>query len=616
MRDAVESGRGLLTAAASFDLGSLRRRFLGGELSAAALVEEVLARIAAAGDDKVWIVRVPADRLRERAAALDAAAARDPGLPARLPLFGIPFAVKDNIDVADLATTAGCPAFAYEPAETAPSVVRLLEAGALLVGKTNLDQFATGLVGTRSPYGVARNPFDPRYIPGGSSSGSAVAVAAGLVSFALGTDTAGSGRVPAAFNNIVGLKPTRGRISMRGVVPACRSLDCVSIFALACEDAAALLGLCGVYDAADPFARRAPPEEATLARPFRFAVPRAADLDFAGNDDARGLFERAAAALEALGGRRVEADITPCREAAAMLYGGPWVAERLAAVETLYNRAPEALLPVTRKIIGAGAGFSALDAFKASYRLAALRRAAEALWQAADLLLLPTAGAIYTLAEVEADPVGLNTRLGSYTNFVNLFDLAAVALPAGLRRDGLPFGVSLVAPAFSEAALLALGSAFQRQLDLPLGATPHRLPPLPGPAPACDGRIAVAVAGAHLSGMPLNGRLLELGASLVERTQTAPAYRMFLLEGEPARPGLLRDSAGGHAFEVELWAMGPAALGALVAETAPPLSIGTVLLGDGRSVKGFLCEAEAAGRAEEISAYGGWREYLGRRRQG
>jgi len=613
LRGAGASGRGQLTAAVSFDLGRLRRRFLAGELRAAALAEEVLARIAAAGDDKVWIARVPAEALRERAASLDEAAARDPGLPARLPLFGVPFAVKDNIDVAGLATTAGCPAFAYEPAETAPVVARLLEVGAMLVGKTNLDQFATGLVGTRSPYGVARNPFDPSYIAGGSSSGSAVAVAAGLVGFALGTDTAGSGRVPAAFNNIVGLKPTRGRISTRGVVPACRSLDCVSIFALTCEDAAAVLAICGAYDAADPFARRAPPEGAVSARPFRFAVPRAGDLDFLGDEEAPALFERAAATLEVLGGERTEADLTPFLEAATMLYGGPWVAERLAAVETLYQRSPEALLPVTRQIIAAGARHSAVDAFKASYRLAALRRESEALWQKAELLLVPTAGTIYSLAEIEADPIGLNTRLGRYTNFVNLFDLAAVALPAGFRRDGLPFGVSLIAPAFSEATLLTLGGAFQRRLDLPLGATPHRLPPLLEPATSMhDGRIAVAVVGAHLSGMPLNGRLIELGASLIERTQTAPVYRMFRLEGEPARPGLLRDGASGGAFEVELWAMSPASLGTLLAETPPPLSLGTVLLGDGRSVKGFLCEAAATRGAEDISAFGGWREFLSR----
>ncbi len=603
----------MTAAAMSFDLGSLRRRIVAGELSAAALAQEVLARLAAAGDDKVWIARVGEDALRQRAAALDAAVARDPSLLARLPLFGVPFAVKDNIDVAGLPTTAGCPAFAYAPAATAPAVARLIEAGALLVGKTNLDQFATGLVGTRSPYGVPRNPFDPRYIPGGSSSGSAVAVAAGLVSFALGTDTAGSGRVPAAFNNVVGLKPTRGRISTSGVVPACRSLDCVSIFALTAADAAALLAVCGVYEEADPFSRRMPPDAGAPATPFRFAVPRAADLEFFGDSDAPALFEHAAAALEALGGTRIEADLTSFFAAAALLYGGPWVAERLAAVEELYGRAPEALLPVTREIIAAGARHSAVDAFKASYRLAALRRESEALWQRAELLLVPTAGTIYSLAEIEADPVGRNTRLGRYTNFVNFFDLAAVALPAGFRRDGLPFGVTCIAPAFSDRALCALGEAFQRRLDLRLGATAHRLPPADAAASAPDGRIAVAVAGAHLSGMPLNGRLVELGAHLLERARTAPAYRMFLLDGAPARPGLLREAAGGSAFEIELWAMSAAALGTLVAETAPPLSVGTVLLADGRAVKGFLCEAAAAARAKDISAFGGWREYLRRR---
>jgi allophanate hydrolase len=599
-------------AAVSFDLGSLRRRFLAGSLSASAVAEEVLARIAAAGDDKVWIARLPDDALRAQAVALDAAAAREAGLIERLPLFGVPFAVKDNIDVAGLPTTAACPGFAYEPTTTAPAVARLIEAGALLVGKTNLDQFATGLVGTRSPYGVPRNPFDPRYIPGGSSSGSAVAVAAGLVSVALGTDTAGSGRVPAAFNNIVGLKPTRGRISTSGVVPACRSLDCVSIFALTAADAAAVLAVCGAYDASDPFARYAPAEPPTLPRPFRFAVPRAADLDFLGDGEAPALFERAAATLAALGGSRIEADLTPFLEAASLLYGGPWVAERLAAVEALYRSAPEALLPVTREIIAAGERYSAVDAFKASYRLAALKRASEALWQKADVLLLPTAGTIYSLAEIGADPIGRNSKLGRYTNFVNFFDLAAVALPAGFRTDGLPVGVSLIGPAFSEAALLALGDAFERRLALPLGATGHALPAEGAVAPAAENRITVAVAGAHLSGMPLNFRLAELGARLLEETRTAPLYRMYRLPGEPARPGLVREGAGGSAFAVELWAMSPAALGTLIAETPAPLTLGTVLLGDGRAVKGFLCEGVAARDSQDISAFGGWRAFARR----
>lgn len=457
----------------SLDLASLRERLRVGKLAAADVAEEVLDRIAEAGDDKVWIERVPAETLRARAAALDALVACEGEARAGLPLFGIPFAVKDNIDVEGMTTTAGCPGFAYRARETAPAVARLLEAGALLVGKTNLDQFATGLVGTRSPYGVPRNPFDARYIPGGSSSGSAVAVASGLVSFALGTDTAGSGRVPAAFNNIVGLKPTRGLVSTRGVVPACRTLDCVSIFALSSVDAAEILTHCGIYDALDPFARQAPPP-VTLPTPFRFALPRAADLDFLGDAEVPGLFAHATETLKALGGIAVEADLTPFRAAAALLYDGPWVAERLAAVGELLERAPSALLPVVRDIIVGGARYSAVDAFKASYRLAELRRTTERLWSEADVLLLPTTGTIYRIAEVEADPVQLNAKLGLYTNFVNLLDLSAIALPAGFRRDGLPFGVSCIAPAFAEAALCALGAAFQRRLGLPLGATGRR----------------------------------------------------------------------------------------------------------------------------------------------
>ncbi|HZB91645.1 MAG TPA: allophanate hydrolase, partial [Stellaceae bacterium] len=403
----------------SLDLASLRQRFLSGALSAAALAEDVLARIAAAGDDKVWIERVPAERLRAAAAALDARAARDGDALTKLPLFGVPFAVKDNIDVEGMTTTAACPGFAYRARATAPAVARLLEAGALLVGKTNLDQFATGLVGTRSPYGVPRNPFDPAYIPGGSSSGSAVAVASGLVAFALGTDTAGSGRVPAAFNNIVGLKPSRGIVSTRGVVPACRTLDCVSIFALLSEDAAEILRHCGGFDALDPFARRPQPGGA-FARPFRFAVPHEEQLDFLGDAEAAELYARAAGGFEALGGVPVEADLAPFRAAAELLYDGPWLAERLAAIVPLLDRDPPMLLPVIQDIIAGGARFSAVDAFQASYRLAELRRRSEGLWQEADFLLLPTAATIYRIDEVEADPLRLNARLGLYTNFVNL----------------------------------------------------------------------------------------------------------------------------------------------------------------------------------------------------
>jgi allophanate hydrolase len=441
----------------------LQAAYRNGALSVVDLVETVLARIDAWDDPAVWITRVTPDDLRARARALDRQGPRD------APLFGIPFAVKDNIDIAGMATTAACPAFAYVPPAGAPVVERLIAAGAVLIGKTNLDQFATGLVGTRSPYGVPRNPFGAGLIPGGSSSGSAVAVAAGLVSVALGTDTAGSGRVPAAFNNILGLKPTRGLISTRGVVPACRSLDCVSIFALDASDALAVLEVAAAFDADDPFARLRQETTLPLAA-FRFGVPAAGEREFFGDDDYARLYDGALATLTALGGSAVEVPFAPLRRAAALLYGGPWLAERLDATETLLARDAQALLPVTRSIIERGRGFSALDAHRAHYELMALRRMVEPMWRGVDVLALPTAGTIYTLAEVAAEPLSRNVELGLYTNFVNLLDLAAVAVPAGFRGDGAPFGLSLIAPAFADRALAALAARFQAATALPLGA--------------------------------------------------------------------------------------------------------------------------------------------------
>jgi allophanate hydrolase len=605
------------SGAASLDLLRLKAGFERGELTASAMIEEIIARLDAAGDDKVWISRASDDALRARAAALDARLAAEPATLALLPLFGIPFAVKDNIDAAGFETTAACPAFSYMPAASAPAVARLLEAGAVLVGKTNLDQFATGLVGTRSPYGVPRNSFDERYIPGGSSSGSAVAVAKGLVSFALGTDTAGSGRVPAAFNNIVGLKPSRGVISARGVVPACRTLDCVSIFALTAEDAARILEICAGYDEPDPYSREMPAHPPAVAAPFRFALPRPDDREFFGDAESPSLFEEAVLALEALGGTPVQVDLAPLRAAGALLYGGPWVAERLEASERLLRSDPDALLPVTREIIAGGMAYGAVDAFRAQYRLAELRRASEAIWRQADLLVLPTAATIYTLAEIAADPIGRNANLGHYTNFTNLLDLAAIAVPAGFRSDGLPFGITFLAPAFSDTVLCALAHAYQQRLALPLGATRHV--PLPSPAsegPASDGLVRVAVAGAHLTGMPLNGRLVALGAKRVATAQTAPVYRMFLLPQDPPRPGLVRVGEGGQSFEIEIWSMSTAAFGSFVDDVAEPLTIGTLLLADGGTVKGFLCEAFAAAVAEDISRFGGWRSFLATGRRG
>jgi allophanate hydrolase len=453
------------------EIASLRSAFLSSAISVAQAVDQVLVRIGEWDDPAIWISRLSEDAVRARARELDAEAAADPSTVERLPLFGIPFAVKDNIDVAGMPTTAGCPAFAYTPAETAPVVARLLAAGAVLLGKTNLDQFATGLVGTRSPYGVPRNPFDARFIPGGSSSGSAVAVAAGLVSFAVGTDTAGSGRIPAAFNNIVGLKATRGLLSTRGTVPACRSLDCISVFALTARDASAVFDVAVCFDPDDPLARPPEPQVAAGFGPkFRFGVPPWSELEFFGDREAAAIFGAAIGMFERVGGTRVGTSFSPFRDAGRLLYDGPWVAERLHATQTLLSEHPGAMLPVTRSILEGAHRYSALDAYRGQYRLAIFRRAADGVFSEIDVLLLPTAGTIYETAAVAAEPLHLNSNLGLYTSFANLLDLAVIALPAGFGKAGLPFGISLIAPAFRDAALLDLGTRFQEITGVPPGA--------------------------------------------------------------------------------------------------------------------------------------------------
>jgi allophanate hydrolase len=442
-------------------IARLRADLLRGELSVTTLVEQVLRRIAAWDDPAIWITRTSDAALRQRASELDSAAAVDPDLIKRLSLFGVPFAVKDNIDVAGMPTTAACPAFSYIPTATAPVVEHLLSAGAVLLGKTNLDQFATGLVGTRSPYGVPRNPFDARYIPGGSSSGSAVAVAAGLASFSLGTDTAGSGRVPAAFNNIIGLKPTRGLLSTRGVVPACRSLDCVSIFAPTPEDALAVLDVVARFDSEDELAREAQPTETPGFGPRpRFGVPSSSDFEFFGDQEAASLFAAAMNRLEEIGGLPTEVTFAPFREAGRLLYAGPWVAERLHATQKVLEDDPGSILPITRSIIEEGRHYTALDGYRAQYELARLKRRVGRVFASIDVLLLPTAGTIYEISAVAAAPLRLNSNLGLYTSFVNLLDLTAIAVPAGFRKNGLPFGVSFVAPALCDRALLDLAERF------------------------------------------------------------------------------------------------------------------------------------------------------------
>jgi allophanate hydrolase len=587
-----------MTALLDLGVHALRSAYCAGTLDVRQAIEEVLNRIADAGDDKVWISRTPDAALRAEAARLDARL----GDIGQLPLFGIPFAVKDNIDVLGLATTAACPGFAYQPQKSAEVVQRLVEAGAIVVGKTNLDQFATGLVGVRSPYGVPKNPFDPSFVPGGSSSGSAVAVAAGLVSFSLGTDTAGSGRVPAGFNNIVGLKPTPGLISVEGAVPACLSLDCVSVFALSCADADAILQV-----AAEP---RATP---AIDKDFRFGVLGAKDAEFFGDQAYAELYAQSVGRLKALGGTPVEFDYAPFRDAAQLLYGGPWVAERTAAVGAFIERADAeaGVWPVTRDIILGGRKYSAVDAFEGQYRLAALKVRAEQERQGLDFLALPTTGTIYRIADLEREPVLFNTRLGHYTNFVNFFGLSALSLPAGFRADGMPFGITLIGPPHQERALLAFGARWQREMKLPLGKTTSRLPPPEDDPVLVEDRVSIAVVGAHMSGLPLNGQLTELGGRLESVSRTAPFYRFYALPGGPPhRPGLVRVAENGGAIELEVWSLPAAKVGAFLRQIPPPLGLGTVTLANGSGVTGFLCESHATQGARDITGLGGWRTYL------
>jgi allophanate hydrolase len=572
------------------------------------IVARSFARIRAHNDPAMFIaLREEAEVLAE-AEKLARAGDRD------LPLYGIPVAVKDNIDVKGMPTTAACPAYSYRPARDATAVARLRAAGAIILGKTNLDQFATGLVGVRTPYGIPRNLFDAKLIPGGSSSGSALAVGAGITPLALGTDTAGSGRVPAAFSNIVGLKPSRGLVSTAGVVPACRTLDCVSVFALTVDDAMAMLTAIEGADAADPFSRPRPVHApGPMPDGLRLGVPPPGGRLFFGDRTSEAAYEAALARFAGLGAEIVEVDIEPFYAAARLLYEGPWVAERYLAVRALVASAPEALHPVTRQVVLAGAHATAADAFAALYQLEELRRVSDHTFRSIDALALPTAPTIYAIDEVLADPIGLNSRLGTYTNFVNLLDLCGLAVPSAMRPDGTPFGVTLLAPAGEDAALAAIGREFHHASGLPLGALKHKQPATArrSSAPAA-GEIPIAVVGAHLSGMPLNGELRTARARLIARAKTAPHYRLYALAAtRPPKPGLLRvKNDTGTAIEVEVWALSEAAFGRFVAAVPPPLSIGTLELDDGQTAKGFLVEAEAVAGARDISSFGGWRAFM------
>ena len=583
-------------------LCGLQALYQKGQASPVDVVRAVLERIEASADKAVWIsLRSREDLMHEAADLL----AQGPG-PDK-PLWGVPFAVKDNIDFAGLPVTAACPAFAHEVEADAFAVAQLRAAGAILVGKTNLDQFATGLNGTRSPHEAPRCVFDGDYLSGGSSSGSAVAVASGQVAFALGTDTAGSGRIPAAFNNLVGVKPTRGLVSNSGLAPACRSLDCITVLAGCVSDADCVRRIMQGFDAADPWSR--PMQARSLPNHgLRCGVLGSAEREFFGDDATAALYDAAIERMAALGAVIVAIDYAPFRECAALLYGGPWVAERLAAIEEFALAHGPDMDPTVREIVLGAEGMSAVDAFRGVYALEAFRRRTDAQWAKMDVLLLPTAPTIYKVADMLADPVRLNSNLGHYTNFVNLLDCAAIAIPAGFRPDGLPGGVTLVGPAFCDDALAALGQRLHQAGFFGMGRDRETPAPVDGQGPL----ILVAAVGAHLTGMPLNKDLIAGNGVLLRTCRTARDYRLFALPNSvPPQPGLRRDPGfEGEGIEVEVWGLKPAAFGVFTQSIPDPLGIGNVTLEDGSSVKGFICEPYGLEGAEEITRFGGWRAYV------
>ncbi len=586
-------------------LAVLRAAYLRGDFSPRDLLRQLSAQARQQSDYNAWICLLNEAELEPYLSSLDAHTAHT------LPLYGVPFAIKDNIDLAGIPTTAACPNFAYTPQESAAIVSVLIAAGAIPLGKTNLDQFATGLVGTRSPYGEGKNSFNPDYISGGSSAGSAIATALGHVSFALGTDTAGSGRVPAALNNLVGHKPTKGLLSTRGVVPACRTLDCVSIFALTCDDAATLLDIAACYDAEDPYARpnafsnRRRYFNPDAGRSFRFGVPM--ESDFQGDGETRAMFEGSVQRLQALGGEAVSLDFSPFLETAKLLYEGPWVSERALATRDVDR---SWMLPVIKQIIDGAEGKTAADAFAAQYRLAALKRQCDVLLLGLDFVLTPTCPRFYTRAEIADKPIECNSHLGTYTNFVNLLDYCATAIPVGFTGCGVPWGVTLFSTAFADIRLLGYAAMLHRDYQLPLGATGHQ--PSPSSFQVADVAtefIDIVVCGAHLQGQPLNWQLTERGGQLQQITTSSPHYQLYALP-DSKRPAMVRDEAAGAAIEVEVWSMPHGNFGSFVDGIPAPLGIGKVELADGRWISGFICDGFGLAGAQNISGYGGWRNWL------
>ncbi|MGB3123439.1 MAG: allophanate hydrolase [Pseudomonas sp.] len=585
----------------NLQLDTLRNAYLSGDTTPRTLLVQLREKAAQLNPDyHLFIHLLSLAELEPYLAALDG---RE---PSELPLFGVPFAVKDNIDLAGIPTTAACPAFAYVPERSATIVEQLIALGAVPLGKTNLDQFATGLNGSRSPYGACPNSVLREYPAGGSSAGSSLAVALGVASFALGTDTAGSGRVPAALNNLVGLKASKGLISTAGVVPACRTLDCVTTFTRTAREASQLLALTATLDPRDAYSRQNPAWNDASAfgapRPFRFGVPRAQDLEFFGCAQGPQLFQQAIARMIALGGEPVSLDLSPFLEAARLLYDGPWVAERYSVAGALMERDPDAVLPVIRAVLAKAPAVTGVDTFRAQYRLQTLKAHCDRLLQGLDCVLTPTIGRPVSLEELRAEPVLRNAELGYYTNFMNLLDYAAVAVPSAFMANGLPWGVTLFGRAFTDQYLLGVADALQRQQDAAMATTAST---------TSHDVTRLVVCGAHLQGLGLNGQLLRRGAHLLERTHSSPDYQLFALPGGPPyRPGMLRVSEGGVAIDVEVWELPSSELGSFLTGIPAPLGLGKVQLADGRWETGFICEPYGLSGAVDISHFGGWRAYL------
>lgn len=589
----------------NLQLDALRNAYRDGSTTPRQLLLNLREKAAALNPDyHLFIHLLSALELEPYLAALDG---RDPG---SLPLYGVPFAIKDNIDLAGIPTTAACPAFAYVPERSATIVEQLLALGAIPLGKTNLDQFATGLNGSRSPYGACPNSVLPEYPSGGSSAGSSLAVALGVASFSLGTDTAGSGRVPAALNNLVGLKASKGLISTAGVVPACRTLDCVTTFTATAREASQLLALTAHLDPRDEYSRSNPLWNDGSAfgtpRPLRFGVPRAQDLAFFGCPEGPLLFGDAIDQLKALGGEAVELDLSPFLEAARLLYEGPWVAERYSVAGELMEQHPQAVLPVIRAVLAKAPAVTGVQTFRAQYRLQALKALCDKALEGLDCVVTPTIGRPVTRAELAAEPVLRNSELGYYTNFMNLLDYAAVAVPSGFMGNGLPWGVTLFGRVFTDQYLLSVADALQRQQGLA------------APAPtnvARNDRARLVVCGAHLDGLALNWQLKLRGARLLEDTHSSPDYQLYALAGGPPyRPGMVRVKEGGAAIAVEVWELPSSELGSFLTAIPAPLGLGKVQLADGRWESGFICEPYGLEGAVDISHLGGWRAYLQDRR--